>query len=111
MVDEDEIKNVALQKVDNPHVKDLVNLSFSLKKASMRLARAGFVSGGCYAACAGLLEAGDHTLGFLCFTGCTIFTGATFVIGIDSIAQYTEFRKFWQNYSIPVKDFILSFFH
>ncbi|RZK48126.1 MAG: hypothetical protein EOO99_11340 [Pedobacter sp.] len=56
----------------------LINL---LKKNVLKLTvSAGFI-GPCYAACAVILEAGDHFLGSVCYAGCTLWTGAIFYKG------------------------------
>lgn len=58
-------------------------------------------SGACYTTCAVLLELGDHAAGLLCYAGCSAFLG---------FASYRGFRTLWQEVSIPMKDYILSFF-
>lgn len=106
----DNTKEVVLQNIEDPHARDLAHIGYVLKDAAYILVRSGTVITGCYAACAALLEAGDHGLGILCFSGCTLYTGAMFVTGTNTFVQYTSFRKIWQQFSIPAKDFILSFF-
>lgn len=113
MPNNDEINNakaVVLKKIDDPFVKDAVHIGSVFAGFSTRLMTASAVVSTCYATCGAILEAGDHTLGLLCYTGCVAFSGGIFFVGANSLVEYANFRKRWQDVSIPIKNWILSFF-
>lgn len=114
MTDDFPEKNAALEAIEDPHAKDLANYSYTLAKSARRLGTIGVISSGCFLTCASLLETGDHALGLLCYSGCTIVAGSIAYIGAKNVAaapslSYRNFRKTWQKFSIPVKDFLMNY--
>ncbi len=97
---EDRYKKAILDQIEDPHTKDVANISLTAKDCVYQSAVC-ITTGACYTACAVLLELGDHTAGLLCYAGCSAFVG---------FASYRGFRTLWQEVSIPMKDYILSFF-
>lgn len=87
-----------LKNIEDPHQKDIANAVLTSKDIAFVA-----VTGGAYPAClAGcayfLTEAGDHLAAMLCYTVCAGFLG---------VASYSAFRKIWQMYSIPAKDYLV----
>lgn len=97
---EDRNKKAILNQIEDPHAKDVANITFTIKDCLYQTAVC-VTSGVFYSACAALLELGDHTSGLVCYAGCSAFMG---------YASYRGFRKVWQEVSIPLKDYVLSFF-
>jgi hypothetical protein len=98
---EDRQKQEILKNIDDPHLKDLANFAITSKDISFQIVTVG-VGAACFAACAHLLtEMGDHTSSVICYGICGSITG---------YSSYTAFRRIWQGYSIPAKDYIRKFF-
>lgn len=93
-------KRQILDKIEDPHAKDIANLGFTATDCIQALTESIGI-GLCYGICAGFCETTDHFMSSICFATCTIWSGAL---------TYRCFRKVWQRYSIPIKDTILSFF-
>lgn len=91
-------KEEILKNIEDPHQKDLANVALTTKDIAFVAAIGGFYPA-CLAWCAYLLsEVGDHASAMLCYVACSGFLG---------VASYTAFRKIWQNYSIPAKDYLV----
>lgn len=97
---EERIEKEILNNIEDPYTKDLTFITLTAKDCIKQVATSS-VAAACFGACAGLLEVGDHASALLCYTGCSFFSG---------FVCYRGFRKTWQQVSIPVKSYILSFF-
>lgn len=95
---DDRNKAEILKNIQDPHQKDIANFTLTAKDLAFAAVIGGFYPS-CLAWCAYLLtEVGDHAAAMLCYTACSGFLG---------IASYTSFRKIWQNYSIPAKNYLV----
>ena len=94
---EDRQKKLILNQIEDPYQKDIANIGLTVADCLKQVACAG-VAGVCFTGCAAL---GDHSMALLCYIGCSTWAGAI---------SYRGFRRVWQSYSIPFKNYLLSFF-
>lgn len=84
-----------LDQIEDPYQKDLTYVTLTVKDCFHQAITSATIAA-CFGACAALLEAaGDHLAALVCYAGFVCYRG---------------FRKTWQNFSIPIKSYILSFF-
>jgi hypothetical protein len=93
-------KELILNQIEDPYQKDIANIGLTATDCLKQVACAG-VAGACFTGCAALFEVGDHSMALLCYIGCSAWAGAV---------SYRGFRRVWQGYSIPFKNYLLSFF-
>lgn len=91
---------IILDQIEDPYQKDLTYVTLTVKDCFNQVIVSA-TTAACFGACAALLEAGDHLAALVCYAGCSAYAG---------FICYRGFRKTWQNFSIPIKSYILSFF-
>ncbi len=91
-------KDEILKSIEDPHQKDIANFAITSKDIALQAVNLG-AGAACFGYCYFFLsELGDHTASGICYVFCAAFMGIT---------TYTAFRRVWQSYSIPAKNYLL----